>query len=290
MIARKRERATLEALEDLVRYLRSIREERKAILTDHRGLAALWREPVADEAAGGSAHWCAGADSGRRPSRRRPERQADDQGPAQHRRGHADQERVRQRSHAPRHRWTTSGSSSTSWATRTRPTPASTRSIRVGFRRSTIRLVPIRRRRRASTPPCSRQRIEVMRTLAGNTDGIAVVNSNDLDDGMKRISDDLTSVLSPWLLLDQRQARRPVPLAESQGQDTRRRGARAARLPGGDRGRGDVGPTRGRRAGAGGDTGGQRGDRSAGARQARRALPHQCHRQRRRQAHGLGRR
>ncbi len=38
-----------------------------------------------------------------------------------------------------------------------------------------------------------KQRIEVMRTLAGNTDGIAVVNSNDLDGGMKRISDDLTS-------------------------------------------------------------------------------------------------
>ena len=38
-----------------------------------------------------------------------------------------------------------------------------------------------------------KQRIEVMRTLAGNTDGIAVVNSNDLDKGMKRISDDLTS-------------------------------------------------------------------------------------------------
>ncbi len=38
-----------------------------------------------------------------------------------------------------------------------------------------------------------KQRIEVMRTLAGNTDGIAVVDSNDLDRGMKRISDDLTS-------------------------------------------------------------------------------------------------
>ena len=38
-----------------------------------------------------------------------------------------------------------------------------------------------------------KQRIEVMRTLADNTDGIAVVNSNDLDRGMKRISDDLTS-------------------------------------------------------------------------------------------------
>ena len=38
-----------------------------------------------------------------------------------------------------------------------------------------------------------KQRIEIMRTMAENTDGIAVVNSNDLDRGMKRISDDLTS-------------------------------------------------------------------------------------------------
>jgi hypothetical protein len=38
-----------------------------------------------------------------------------------------------------------------------------------------------------------RQRLEVLKTLAGNTDGIAVTSSNDLDRGMKRISDDLTS-------------------------------------------------------------------------------------------------
>ena len=37
LIARKRERATLDALEDLVRYLRTIREERKAILTISEG-------------------------------------------------------------------------------------------------------------------------------------------------------------------------------------------------------------------------------------------------------------
>ena len=37
LIARKRERATLEALEDLVRYLRTVREERKAILTVTEG-------------------------------------------------------------------------------------------------------------------------------------------------------------------------------------------------------------------------------------------------------------
>ncbi len=37
------------------------------------------------------------------------------------------------------------------------------------------------------------KRIEVLRTLAENTDGIAVVNSNNLDAGMRRIADDLSS-------------------------------------------------------------------------------------------------
>jgi VWFA-related protein len=37
------------------------------------------------------------------------------------------------------------------------------------------------------------RRIETMRTLAENTDGIATVNNNDLDRGLKRIADDLSS-------------------------------------------------------------------------------------------------
>ncbi len=36
-------------------------------------------------------------------------------------------------------------------------------------------------------------RIETLRTLADNTDGLAVVNTNDLDSGFQRIVDDLTS-------------------------------------------------------------------------------------------------
>jgi hypothetical protein len=38
-----------------------------------------------------------------------------------------------------------------------------------------------------------RQRIETLRTLAGATDGLAIVNSNDIEGGLKRIVDDLTS-------------------------------------------------------------------------------------------------
>ena len=38
-----------------------------------------------------------------------------------------------------------------------------------------------------------RTRLESLRTLAENTDGMAVVNSNDLDKGLKKVADDLTS-------------------------------------------------------------------------------------------------
>ncbi|OFW25097.1 MAG: hypothetical protein A3G21_16820 [Acidobacteria bacterium RIFCSPLOWO2_12_FULL_66_21] len=38
-----------------------------------------------------------------------------------------------------------------------------------------------------------RNRLDTLRILAANTDGIAITNSNDLDKGLRRISDDLTS-------------------------------------------------------------------------------------------------
>jgi hypothetical protein len=37
------------------------------------------------------------------------------------------------------------------------------------------------------------KRIETLRTLAENTDGLAVVNTNDLDRGLRRVADDLSS-------------------------------------------------------------------------------------------------
>ena len=42
-------------------------------------------------------------------------------------------------------------------------------------------------------PAILRNRLETLRTLAEATDGIAVLNNNDLDTGLKRISDDLSS-------------------------------------------------------------------------------------------------
>src|SRR5690606_3928374 len=38
-----------------------------------------------------------------------------------------------------------------------------------------------------------RNRVESLRALAVNTDGLAIVDTNDLDGGFRRIADDLTS-------------------------------------------------------------------------------------------------
>ena len=48
MILRRRERQTLDALEDLVRFLGGVREERKAVITDYRWLAPLRSQPRID--------------------------------------------------------------------------------------------------------------------------------------------------------------------------------------------------------------------------------------------------
>ena len=78
MIARKRERATFEALQDLVLYLGAIREERKAIITVTEGWVRF--RPDHDmmrlEENG---DWHTGAYSGTERHRRGSRRQADDQ-------------------------------------------------------------------------------------------------------------------------------------------------------------------------------------------------------------------
>ncbi len=69
----------------------------------------------------------------------------------------------------------------------------SIRSTRAAWRRSTR--ISVRSGRRPSTVDRANltRRIETLRTLAENTDGIATVDTNDLDKGLRRISDDLSS-------------------------------------------------------------------------------------------------
>jgi hypothetical protein len=62
-------------------------------------------------------------------------------------------------------------------------------------------------------------RIEGLRTLASNTDGIAVVNNNDLKAGMTKVIDDVSAYYLIRLLLDEHEERRHVPadLGEDEG-------------------------------------------------------------------------
>ncbi len=103
LIARKRERATLEALEDLVRYLRSIREERKAILTvtegwllygENQSLMKLRKDPLTGVQEPIPGVDPVGVGLNGKLTTRDPRNLAA---------GRPDQERVRHRSHAPRH-------------------------------------------------------------------------------------------------------------------------------------------------------------------------------------------
>ena len=116
-----------------------------------------------------------------------------------------------------------------------------------------------------------RGRLDSLRELAANTDGMAVLNNNDIDTGLRKVVGDLTSVLPARLLLDQPEAGREVPADRGKDRPPRRGRARPARLPGavgrGDRG-GHHGP-RGAHAGVGGARGGRFGARAAGAAPAR---------------------
>ena len=96
-----------------------------------------------------------------------------------------------------------------------------------------------------------KSRQETLYTLAVNTDGIALMDSNNLTMQMRRIADDLTSVLPARVLLDQQQAGRTVQDDQGAFEASRGRGARAPRLQRAD--------SRGSRQGAC-----RRGDRDPG--------------------------
>ena len=89
-----------------------------------------------------------------------------------------------------------------------------------------------------STPPGSMMadrdrlnvRLDSLRLLADNTDGLAVINTNDLDAGAARIVRDLSSYYLLGLLLGQRAARRQVAHDQGASEAPRRGGARAQGL------------------------------------------------------------
>jgi VWFA-related protein len=184
MTALKRERETLDALQDLVRYLRSIREERKAILTVTEGwlLYANVKE-VIDQSPNGRT---VGAD----PVTVGPNGKLTTKDPrtlegGAMSRAECDGDRlllgtmdnwryfrdiIEEANHA----------NASFYPIDPRGLPASDNPIV------------------SDVPPAVDQamlklRLDRMRILADNTDGLAILDNNDLDKGLRRISDDLSS-------------------------------------------------------------------------------------------------
>jgi VWFA-related protein len=192
MIARKRERATLEALEDLVRYLRTVREERKAILTVTEGWLLYAENPrltkLRENPLTGQTEPIPGVD----PVGVGPTGQLTAKDPRRNIGGalsksECDSDRMRLAAMDNRQFF---------------------RDLLADANRGNASFYPIDPRGLAvfdtplgpaPPPPINvdmnmlKERVENLKTLAENTDGIAVVNSNDLDTGLRRISDDLTS-------------------------------------------------------------------------------------------------
>jgi VWFA-related protein len=192
MIGRKRERATLESLEDLVRYLRSVREERKAILTvtegwllyrENRAMMTLRKDPVTgtQEPIPTTDPVVVGPNG--KLTTRDPRRMAE----GALTKNECDTDRMRL-AMMDNERYFRDILDEANYAN-------------ASFYPIDPRGLPVFDNPIGPDPPPTiavdaamlRQRLEVMRTLAENTDGIAVVNNNDLDAGMRRISDDLTS-------------------------------------------------------------------------------------------------
>ena len=184
MVARKRERATLDALKELVYYLRDLREERKAIVTVSEGW--LLFRPTADltrlhgnETVPGPDPISVGPD-GRLTTDNRKNRigtlgsktqcDADRQFLAQIDDDQYFRDIVDEANRG----------NATFYTVDPRGLPVFDTPINAN--------VPVSR-----DFAMLRTRLDSLRMLADNTDGMAVLNNNDLDVGLKRISNDLSS-------------------------------------------------------------------------------------------------
>lgn len=190
MIERKRERATLEALEDLVRWLHDVREERKAIITvtegwllyrPDEGLMTLrkagdYQEPIpGPEAIGVDRH-------GKLTTRDDRDLHSDALSKRE-----CDTDRMRL-SMQDNHQYFLDIIAQANRANASFY-PVDPRGLAVWD-------APLGPKR---PPPLLvdqanlRTRLESMHDLALATDGLAIVGNNDLDTGLRRIADDLTS-------------------------------------------------------------------------------------------------
>jgi VWFA-related protein len=188
LIERKRERVTLEALQDLVRYLNGVREERKAILTVTEGwrlfkpdpsLEKLRKDPVT-----GSEDPIPGLDPIRvGPDGKLTTRDTRNIRPVSKTECDADRQRLAAMDDEMflRDIINDANRSNSSFY------PIDPRGL-VAFDTPINQGLSLQADARSL-----RTRQDAMRTLAGATDGLAVMDSNDLDNGLRKISDDLTS-------------------------------------------------------------------------------------------------
>ncbi len=187
MIARRRERATLDSLTELVHYLRDLREERKAIVTVTEGwllfrpnanltnLTKSERVPGVDPISVG-------------PDGRLTQKTNREGTPYSKTECDSDRMHLSSMDDAQYFRDLTDEANrgnATFYTVDPRGLPAFDTPMGAGPMSGEL---PIHLDRLSL-----RARLDSLRTLADATDGIAVINNNDLDVGMKRISDDLTS-------------------------------------------------------------------------------------------------
>lgn len=189
MIARRRERMTLEALTDLVRYLHGLREERKAILTVTEGWLlygpnpAVTKPRVTNPFTGDT-----------EPPPVLPPPHVDPWG------------RLRVRETAPFADYTTCEAERQQLANidnaqYLRDLIGEANRANATFYTIDPRGLPAVDTPIGPAPPppltidraMLKARLDSTRTLAENTDGLAVQDSNDLDKGLRRISDDLSA-------------------------------------------------------------------------------------------------
>ena len=183
MMARRREKLTLDALEDLVSHLRGVREERKAVITVTEG----WRLYSENRA-------LAGADGGRpRPI-----------APLIGGRGIGDRGRREQNATGVDLTECDADKMALALVNHTRRL----RDIEDEANRANVTFYPVGAQGLAvydapigpdKPPPPSvdmailRGRQDSLREIALNTDGMAVINTNDIESGLRRVVADLTS-------------------------------------------------------------------------------------------------
>ena len=251
MIERRREKLTFDALDDLIVHLGGIREERKAVLTVSEG----WRlygfnralsAPIKVPGSQGGSQVPDGLDpifvgkGGKLRTGRDPRSTLGDSAS----RAECDADRVALAEWDGRIRFRDlfekANRGNVSFYT-VHPRGLVAFDYPIGPRKPPpIVAGPGDRRGNHDTPTTDRESLTArhnsLQELAENTDAIAIVNTNAIEQAMQRIVSDLTSVLSPRLLLVEPETRRQVQGDHGAREAARGPGPGAARLSGDDRG------------------------------------------------------